>query len=725
MIVHLLNTQEQAAFDNFLSSFEVLKETGNELVCRCPACSNEKLYISVKESRSTPGTHQIVLNCFHSCGYRDILQRAGREPKDLYLTKQQRFTKDQCAVTRQHIYTDRNGSPLFRKTIYKFDSFWEYNGKQRFPGDKDVFWEKYEAGQYTKGGSCNVLYHLDKLEGETVYIPEGEKDVETLESMGYISTSSGGGAKATAKEWRDKRYIEQLTGIKTAYILADNDEIGAKYAEVVAEYLTKGGIECKVIKAAAIYPNIKEKGDISDIVDIIGKDEAKKQLENACNAAEIYQLHTEEGAAPEKEQARSENPYNADGKGRLSLVNLEAALKIFDISVKHNKINHQVEYSGSGIKDIDPVGVNAVIPHLLYNKLQYFLKGCNAEKIAAFLNVIAFSKANEYNPILEAINGETWDGQDHLKELYDLMNIEPMDELSRILMKKWLMQCYCGLYNTLEDPFPLDLTLVLVGKQGYGKTRLFEKLALSRKYFGEGATLDPRDKDSKMQATSYWLTELGEIGSTMKKEINALKAFLSNPTDENRPPYGKTSIKHPRLTSFCGTTNDMQFLIDETGNRRYATIKLPDDKYIDVKSRKFRDFNVLQLWAQVAAIVNQEIQDGADYGSAFRLTRDEQAALDERNKIHSKPLKGEQECAEVLAFLMTEDRDYSTEYKYYTVSEFISNNREYLGRYSAEQIGKCLRKLGYESKRAKIGNSTARVYNLPYHKFKNHYNHIA
>lgn len=707
-----LYDNEAAAYNDFINHFQIIHESDSELQCVCPSCGKKKLYISIGDNGNV---HQILLNCFHSCDYKDILSAAGLEPKQLYLTQTQRLTKNQCAAKREHVYTDKGGAPLYRKTIYKFHSYWEYNGKQKFPGDKETYWEHFNGSEWVKGGSCNVLYHLDKLSGDTVYIPEGEKDVETLERMGFIATTAGGGAKEKASEWKKYQYIDQLTDVKNAVILADNDEIGRVYAGAIAQYLTAGGIACKVVEAPAIYSDIQPKGDISDIVGAVGADKAKELLEQAVTAAELYLLPSEAStteAAPEK--PRSENPFNVDGQGRLSVENLKAALKIMGITVRHNKLNHQIEYSGAGLNGIDPAGVAATVPHVIYNKLQYYLKGCNADKIAAFLNVIAFDVKNEYNPILEAINNTHWDHIDHLAELYSLMKLDPEDKLSRDLLKKWLMQCYCGLYNTLDNPFSLDLTLVLVGKQGYGKTRLLEKLALNRKYFCEGATLDPRDKDSKMLATSYWITELGEIGSTMKKEINALKAFLSNSTDENRPPYGRTSIKHPRLTSFCGTTNDMQFLIDETGNRRYATIKLPDDKYIDVNSKEFREFNALQMWAQIAAAVNAEIQSGASYASAFRLTRDELTELDERNKIHSKLIKGEQECMDIIASALQKEEGYTLQNKWYTATEFI---KEHNLKYTAEQIGKCLNKLGFEAKRMKVAGVVNRRYFLPYKEY--------
>ncbi|MBO7716038.1 MAG: hypothetical protein J6S85_20910 [Methanobrevibacter sp.] len=704
-----LISHEQAAFDSFTAHFEKIKETDNEIICKCPVCGSKKLYISVG---SNSGINNILLNCFHNCDYKDILSAAGLEPKELYLTKAKRLTKDNCTFKREHVYTDKDGAPLFRKTIYKYHTFWEYNGKQKFPNDKETFWEQYDpnTGEYKKGGSCKVLYHLDKLRGDTVYIPEGEKDVETLESMGFIATTNGGGA---AEDWSKKGYLKQLDGIKNAVILADNDKAGTDHARKVARYLTGGGIACKIIEAPAIYAEVQQKGDISDIKEALGADKTKEQLTNAVNAAELYQITAEEQeAAKAPERLKVDNPYNADGLGKLTITNLKAALTAMDIHLKRNLITHEIDYSGTGIKGIDLCGIGSILPTMLYDELQFYLKGCNIEKIGNMISAMSFHKEYEYNPILETIDGTKWDGKDHFSKLCELATIDPEDKLSQAIFKKWLMQCYCGLHNDPENPFSLDNVLVFVGKQGKGKTRLLEKLSLSRKYFGEGAAMDPRDKDSVIQITSCWITELGEIGSTMKKEINALKAFISNATDKYRPPYGRGQVIYPRTTSFCGTTNDIDYLIDETGNRRFATVQLQDDKVIDVKSKEFKEFNTLQLWAQIAAIVNDEIKAGGSYASVFRLNDEESAELEQRNTQHTKQLKGEQEVIDILSAANNNPPFIITVYKYITVTEFKNHYSE-LKNYSSVQIGKVLKKLGIEPKFIKSYGQTNKTYNLP------------
>lgn len=410
------------------------------------------------------------------------------------------------------------------------------------------------------------------------------------------------------------------------------------------------------------------------------------------------------------------NQYNKDGTGKLSEVNLRNALKIMGISVKFNVMLHTMEISGECLKKYDAAALPAILPVYLYDRLQNHLKGVTTEKISGFINNILFSEDSMSNPILNKIDGTKWDESDKLNELYDLMHIPEQDSLSRQLLKKWLIQCYCALHNDITEPFSSDEVLVLVGKQGYGKTRLFEKLSLSRLYFGEGMTYDPRNKDSQIQAVSKWLTELGEIGSTMKKDLNMVKAFISQSVDEYRVPYGKTALKYPRRTCFCGSTNDMRFLIDETGNRRFLTVKLPDKEHIDIKSDKFKKFNVLQLWAQIKHIVDEAIKTGESYASAFRLTIEEQEALELRNSAHTKLLKGEEEIRDILSTNQTPESGFELGEEYLTVTMFKSAHSE-LQYLSSECVGKVLKKLGYTPIRKKLGNCVTTVYKLPYRKW--------
>ena len=403
--------------------------------------------------------------------------------------------------------------------------------------------------------------------------------------------------------------------------------------------------------------------------------------------------------------------YDVDGTGLLTIANLKNYLKIKGYEVHYNIIKHSLEYSGFKGHSHDHLPETA--PTIIYDDLQTEFEKCSAAKIADILLVIAAD--NRVNPILDMITSAKWDGKDRIEEIYSIFGIGKEDRLSREIIKKWLMQAVCGLFNDSKNPFSLDLILVFKGKQGIGKTRFFEHLTMISQYFGEGVCIDPRNKDSIIQATSNWICELGEIGSTLKKDIDSVKAMLTKANDEYRLPYGRTTLKFPRMTSFVGTVNDDKFLIDQTGNRRFATVPISDDVHIDY-NKQIKTFNALQLWAQVYRVVQEEIAKGATMASCFRLDPEMKEELDSRNEIYTKPMKAEDEVIDILAKLNVERQITSSNFtitdEYMTVTEFISQHTE-LNKYTTEQVGKVLTKLGYESQRKKTNGRATRMKLLP------------
>jgi len=234
------------------------------------------------------------------------------------------------------------------------------------------------------------------------------------------------------------------------------------------------------------------------------------------------------------------------------------------------------------------------------------------------------------------------------------------------------------------DAYGADGLLCLIGYQGIGKTSFFRNLAIKQEFFYEGKYLDFRDKDTTRRACSTWICELGEVESTLKSDIEKLKAFVTDPIDMYRLPYGRADVRLARRTSLCATCNSQEFLIDPTGNRRFWSVPV---ERIDLDA--LTKLDSLQLWAQVDEKTRHNRQ-------GFRLTRDEQADLAIRNNEHEKPLKAESEIRDILA---AAERD-SDKYRVVkiTVSEFKACY-ESLKNYSAEQLGRALSKLGIDAEK--------------------------
>ena len=102
-----------------------------------------------------------------------------------------------------------------------------------------------------------------------------------------------------------------------------------------------------------------------------------------------------------------------------------------------------------------------------------------------------------------------------------------------------------------------EITLVLDGPQGIGKSFLVRWLCPKERYYIEGG-INTEDKDSLIRLASKWIWEVGELQATTRKaDREALKDFISRRDVTVRPAYGRYDIVKPALASFIVTINEL------------------------------------------------------------------------------------------------------------------------------------------------------------------------
>lgn len=378
---------------------------------------------------------------------------------------------------------------------------------------------------------------------------------------------------------------------------------------------------------------------------------------------------------------------------RMTRAVLAAAVKELGFSVKYNLITCSYEIDGR-----TPAGRAASqddLCVLLHDTLADSYKGTSLDIIAQYTAMEA--RENAYNPVLELLQSTQWDGTDRLPQLYSIMGIEN-DPLSQTLTMKWLFQTVALLFNDAADPYGADGCLVLNGDQGTGKTSLFRHLAMRDAWFGEGCSIDDRDKDTSRRVVTKWISELGEVESTLKSDISKLKAFITAAVDSYRLPYGKSDTTAPRHTSLCATCNSDRYLIDPTGNRRWWSVPFTRT----VPREELLALDALQLWCQIFAIV--EPMTTTQRAACYRLTAEEQADLAVRNGEFEKPSKAQDEVADILEKAA---RDHLAT-KIMTVSE-LKAMWEVLRPYSVQQISAALKRCGIEITKGSKGKRTAEL----------------
>ena len=391
----------------------------------------------------------------------------------------------------------------------------------------------------------------------------------------------------------------------------------------------------------------------------------------------------------EKQQQPEKQPFTIEV--------LQQFLSEKNIIIRENAITHEIEPNNLP-KEYDFDGSAAHLGTILYSELKKAGLSAPQNTIENYIMVIA--KQHSYNPVAEILKNKTWDGKDRFVELFDIMNVA--NPFQKKLIGKWLMQALTiSLYNSERTPISAEGVLVLVGEQAIGKTSLVRKLGINNRLCKTGLSLDCKNKDSVITAVSCFIGELGELESTFKSDISALKAFFTQEFDTLRKPYGHAYEKVIRRSVYIATCNTKDFLIDESGNRRYWTIDCPQRFDLD----KLKKFDEIQLWLQVYDLIQKHGKQ------AFRLSPEDLKELNAHNETHEKKLKAQQEIEDILS--KESDDSYKIVYELMTTTDFKNEWGIELRAYSASVIGKVLDRLGYEVETVKRNGKTAKLRQLP------------
>ena len=159
--------------------------------------------------------------------------------------------------------------------------------------------------------------------------------------------------------------------------------------------------------------------------------------------------------------------------------------------------------------------------------------------------------------------------------------------------------------RVLEPGIKFDLSLILEGKQGVGKTQAFEILAQGY-HLETSLELDRRGEDEmcrRLYGSESWIIELSELVAFRKSTTEAIKSFLTRRFDKYRKPYAKTIEVKARSFVFAGSTNDSEYLQDEGGGRRFLPVHV---RKLD-REALIRDRDNLMAEAVAAWKVNRNL----------------------------------------------------------------------------------------------------------------------
>ena len=201
---------------------------------------------------------------------------------------------------------------------------------------------------------------------------------------------------------------------------------------------------------------------------------------------------------------------------------------------------------------------------------------------------------NRFHPVRDYLNSLSWDGVERLDSML-IRHMKAEDTpLTRAMTRKWMV---AACKRVFEPGCKFDTMLVLISPtQGSGKSMVGDTLA--GPWFKDGIK-NVDQKDAMQDLRGKWIVEMGEMAATRKSTNESIKQFIACRRDAYRPSYGRYTRDFPRQCVFIGSTNCEEFILDETGGRRFWPVDVsaakPGDSADRIRGLKAeRD----QLWAE-------------------------------------------------------------------------------------------------------------------------------
>jgi hypothetical protein len=166
-----------------------------------------------------------------------------------------------------------------------------------------------------------------------------------------------------------------------------------------------------------------------------------------------------------------------------------------------------------------------------------------------------------------------------------------------LIGSKYIMQVF---NRALHPGAKADYSLVFTALQGIGKDRILETMFMP--YYCEGVP-SPRisQADFALSIAGAVVAHGAEMSAWRKSDVEEQKAALTRCVDHGRRAYGYEARSYPRRTCLAFSTNDVEFLQDATGNRRYWVVSVIRDQINIEGLRRDRDQLLAEALARLEA----------------------------------------------------------------------------------------------------------------------------
>lgn len=217
------------------------------------------------------------------------------------------------------------------------------------------------------------------------------------------------------------------------------------------------------------------------------------------------------------------------------------------------------------------------------------------DELKALLGSSRIQRFDPFKHYFEGLPAWKETDPDYIEELASYVETENPDWWKH-MFKMHLVRCVAQAIG--ESGFNKQC-LTLVGKQNDGKTSFLDFLVppALKEYARKG--FDFGKKEGLIALVQNFIINLDELASFAKKELNnEFKSVLSESTIRYTPKFANYEATFQRRASFVASTNQREFLTDETGNVRWLPFIVNSINHDNGGPNGYTKLNINKVWAQ-------------------------------------------------------------------------------------------------------------------------------
>ena len=307
-------------------------------------------------------------------------------------------------------------------------------------------------------------------------------------------------------------------------------------------------------------------------------------------------------------------------------------------------------------------------------------------------------KVHPLRDYVESLKPYTPDQPDWIDMVARQVRVKPSgeeargEELWRECFKRWFVAMVT---SWMKDEVVNHTCLILVGRQGCYKSSFLESLIPPhlRGYSCKMPISSQLSKDERLRIAEFGMINLDELDCLSAREMSMLKSLMTATDVNERAAYAYTKERRMRLASFCGSTNNREFLSDLSGSRRWLPFEVES-----IQNPFHTTLPYDLMYAQAKYL--------AESGTfTYWFDSDEIAVLEQHNE-EFRSRAGEEELLPILFDVPAEGKG-----EFMTTAQISERLVTYGGIKKPmilNQLGVILSRVGYQSVRRRVGGSQVR-----------------